>query len=69
MRALVTMTWNPLVFVLLIVVTVGCKSTGSGIGESPSLGLLRRCVAVSADTPGQTGKAVAYRSIEAGVAG
>ena len=34
MRALVTMTWNPLVFVLLIVVTVGCKSTGSGIGES-----------------------------------
>ena len=28
------MTWNPLVFVLLIVVTVGCKSTGSGIGES-----------------------------------
>jgi hypothetical protein len=34
MRALVTMTWNPLVFVLLIVVTVGCKSTGSGMGES-----------------------------------
>ena len=34
MRALVTMTWNPLVFVLLIVVTVGCKSAGSGIGES-----------------------------------
>jgi hypothetical protein len=28
------MTWNTLVFVMLIVVTVGCKSTGSGIGES-----------------------------------
>jgi hypothetical protein len=26
MRALVTMTWNPLVFVLLIVVMVGCRS-------------------------------------------
>jgi hypothetical protein len=25
---------NPLVFILLIVVTVGCKSTGSGTGES-----------------------------------
>ena len=24
MRALVTMTWNPSVFVMLIVVTVGC---------------------------------------------
>jgi hypothetical protein len=34
MRALVTMTCNPLVFVMLIVVTVGCKSTGSGTGES-----------------------------------
>ena len=36
MRALETKTWNPLVFVLLIVVTVGCKSTGSGTGESES---------------------------------
>jgi hypothetical protein len=27
-------TWNPLVFMLLIVVAVGCKSTGSGTGES-----------------------------------
>ena len=36
MRALETKTWSPLVFVLLIVVTVGCKSTGSGTGESES---------------------------------
>jgi hypothetical protein len=36
MRALETKTWSPLVFVLLIVVTAGCKSTGSGTGESDS---------------------------------
>jgi hypothetical protein len=34
MRLLEIKTSNPLIFVLLIVVAVGCKSTGSGMGES-----------------------------------
>jgi hypothetical protein len=36
MHALKTKTWSPLAFVLLIVVTAGCESTGSGTGESES---------------------------------
>lgn len=34
MHALKINTWSPLVFALLIVAMVGCKSTGSGMGES-----------------------------------
>jgi hypothetical protein len=34
MRALEVKTWSPLVFALLIVAMVGCKSTGSGMGGS-----------------------------------
>jgi hypothetical protein len=36
MRALITMTWNPLVFVLLIVVdgiTMGCPTVGAKVGH------------------------------------
>jgi hypothetical protein len=34
MRVSTTMTRSPLVFVLFIVVMAGCKSAGSGTGES-----------------------------------
>ena len=34
MRALEVKTWSPLMFALLIVTMVSCKSTGSGMGES-----------------------------------